>query len=650
MASPLPTPCLTPAEGYRLWASSYDRELNPLLSLERRMLEPLLPSLKGLDVVDIGCGTGRWLSFCKDQGARRLIGIDPSPEMLAEAHAKLGGTATLICADCAHAPVAKASADLVFCNFALSYIPSPANVLSFTRNILRSGGSLYLSDMHPQTASELHWCRGVRAHNAFHEICTHHRTVSELIKLCHEAGFIARVHLEPPFGDAERGIFEENCKANYLDEIGERPAIYILQFTVLEQRKRSTTPRRSGGFVNALRGARFALGPTEAVGGELWIEDSRAEFIGDVAGSKSSTSSTTVSLDLNGYLILPGLVNAHDHLEFALFPRLGNGRYENFVDWAEDIHRTHAGEIARHRQIPKAVRLWWGGIRNLLCGVTTVCHHNPYEPEVFSDDFVIRVLKNYEWAHSLRLDPEAARKKTMRGDRKFFIHLAEGLDRQCADEIVELHRAGALDGNTVIIHGLGLGPKGSELLRSSGAGLVWCPTSNLFLFEQAMPFEEIRHFPKVALGSDSPLTAHGDLLDEVRCACQRLHTPPAHAYEYVTKQAAGLLGLRNGEGTLRIGAYADLVAVRDRGLPPGESLLSLTYRDVELVLIGGRVQLASAHMKRRLPENTVEGLQVLSVEGLNRWVRAPLESLFNETLKHLHGPIRLGGRQVDLGG
>src|SRR5439155_12475835 len=32
-------------------------------------------------------------------------------------------------------------------------------------------------------------------------------------------------------------------------------------------------------------------------------------------------------VDVRGCVILPGLINAHDHLEFNLFPRLGRGPY-----------------------------------------------------------------------------------------------------------------------------------------------------------------------------------------------------------------------------------------------------------------------------------------------------------------------------------
>jgi cytosine/adenosine deaminase-related metal-dependent hydrolase len=201
----------------------------------------------------------------------------------------------------------------------------------------------------------------------------------------------------------------------------------------------------------------------------------------------------------------------------------------------------------------------------------------------------------------------------------------------------------------VIIHGLGLGAEGSALLRSAHAGLIWCPSSNLFLFGRTLSSEEIRAFHKVALGSDSPLTAQGDFLDEVRCASQVLHTPSVDLYDYVTRKAAQLLQLRNGEGKIRVGGVADLVAVRESGLTPAETLARLSYREVELVVLRGRVQLSSATVRQRLPRTLCEGLQPLSIDGVVRWIRAPLGRLFEQTVRHLHGDIYLGGKRVSLG-
>jgi hypothetical protein len=110
-----------------------------------------------------------------------------------------------------------------------------------------------------------------------------------------------------------------------------------------------------------------------------------------------------------------------------------------------------------------------------------------------------------------------------------------------------------------------------------------------------------------------------------------------------------LLGLKDGEGAFRVGSKADLIAVRDTGSTPADTLSALSYRDVELVLLAGRVQLASPEMKKRLPQSGCDGLQPLSVEGITRWIRAPLEQLFSETTAHLAGPIYLGGKRVSFG-
>ena len=78
---------LEPAKAYALWASSYPPHAhNPVMQAEERAMLALLPeTLHGLDVLDAGCGSGRYLLHALRRGAARAVGVDLSPEMLARA-------------------------------------------------------------------------------------------------------------------------------------------------------------------------------------------------------------------------------------------------------------------------------------------------------------------------------------------------------------------------------------------------------------------------------------------------------------------------------------------------------------------------------------------------------------------------------------
>ena len=182
MSSSVTTSCVTPVEGYRLWANTYDDEPNPMLSLEQRILGPLLPSLVGMDVVDLGCGTGRWLKALQGAGTRSLLGLDSSPEMLVLAKSKLAGMADLLCADCGSVSLEANSADIILANFVLSYVEDVAGLAEAASRALRPGGSLFITDIHPETAAALNWRRGVpRENEDFRRFVPIRRTIKEII-------------------------------------------------------------------------------------------------------------------------------------------------------------------------------------------------------------------------------------------------------------------------------------------------------------------------------------------------------------------------------------------------------------------------------------------------------------------------------------
>lgn len=329
-----------------------------------------------------------------------------------------------------------------------------------------------------------------------------------------------------------------------------------------------------------------------------------------------------IPLDLGHLATFPGLINAHDHLEFALFPRLGHAPYPNATDWARDIHRTDTELIEGHLAIPKRIRLLWGGLRNLLAGVTTVSHHNPYE-SLFDENFPVRVVRNYGWAHSLAFEPDIrARFDATPPNAPFLIHAAEGTDEEAQREIFVLDKLGVLTGRTVIIHGVALDQLGLQLLRDRRASLIWCPRSNEFLFDRTI--DPPNNIP-TALATDSPLTADGDLLDEI-----------SYAQGYTSLDNIRAMVTTEAERILRLPPTSDILAAPAFAEPP------------QLVVIDNRIHLIAPHLAEQLPASIRQEFHELHVCGrppvLVRW---NIPELMASTREHL-STIRLGGREVSM--
>jgi ubiquinone/menaquinone biosynthesis C-methylase UbiE len=137
-------------EGYDRWATIYDDEDNPLIVLEERYLLDLLGDVGGLDVVDLGCGTGRYAVRLAAAGAR-VTAVDFSEGMVAKARRKPSWESVRFVAHdlTQRLPFADRSFHRVLACLVLDHIGDLAGFFSECRRVCRPDGFLLVSAFHP---------------------------------------------------------------------------------------------------------------------------------------------------------------------------------------------------------------------------------------------------------------------------------------------------------------------------------------------------------------------------------------------------------------------------------------------------------------------------------------------------------------------
>ena len=377
--------------------------------------------------------------------------------------------------------------------------------------------------------------------------------------------------------------------------------------------------------------ARVALDPWHTVNAALLVRDGKIESILPDYDSRASYFRSARVIDLSDHLVLPGLVNAHDHLHFGIFPRLGKGPYPSWREWASDIYHPDEPPLRALLDVPKAERLWWGMIRNTLSGVTTVCHHDKSHPFLENTELPVSVDSNFGWAHSLDDGDWADRYAQTPADWPFIVHFAEGVDPRSRRETMKLERKTDLNDRIVLVHAVGVTKRGWNKLQAASVWVVWCPTSNLHILGRTLARDLLLNYPFIALGSDSPISAAGDLLIELQAARALFDLPSDLLYQMVTTRPARLLRLSAHEGTISAGGAADLLILRDNGLAPCESLAILTRNDLTAVMHNGRFTVASNEFSARLDDPSCGTLFPLARYGFQWHVALPPREM---TLSH----------------
>jgi SAM-dependent methyltransferase len=138
-------------EGYRIWSRTYDGP-NTAFDLDEPFIREIVDELPAGEALDAACGTGRMAAYLAGRG-HRVRGVDSSPDMLERARLRVP-QAEFRLGDLSSLPVPDESVDLVVCSLALAHVPVLDSVLAEFARVLRPGGHVVTSDIHPEGVAQ----------------------------------------------------------------------------------------------------------------------------------------------------------------------------------------------------------------------------------------------------------------------------------------------------------------------------------------------------------------------------------------------------------------------------------------------------------------------------------------------------------------
>lgn len=210
-------------------------------------------------------------------------------------------------------------------------------------------------------------------------------------------------------------------------------------------------------------------------------------------------------------IAFPGFVNAHDHLDFNLFPQFTTHPFEDYMEWGEYLHSNFQNEIQHVLKIPIELRIQFGVLKNLVNGFTGVVHHGNHHSLIKGlTNFPVQL--NYRYIHSIKTDKFWKAKLNLPSQHPVMIHLGEGKSSQAKQEIDLLLKWNFVRKKVIAVHALSLNKNQAERIE----GVVWCPDSNLNLYNETLDLTKVLGSTTVFFGTDSTLSAGANSWEHLR--------------------------------------------------------------------------------------------------------------------------------------
>ncbi len=307
-------------------------------------------------------------------------------------------------------------------------------------------------------------------------------------------------------------------------------------------------------------------------------------------------------------IISPGLVDAHNHLQYnAMPPWRHDSLFENRYEWRSDeeywdfwdiwdsVEGSYTCEIVK-----------WAELRDLVSGTTSAVGATGGD----CVDVLIRNLDEGEDAHYIddydlyyssstvtdRFDEDDAadfRESLDDGSLGAVLnHVAEGIDGTASYEIDHMFDIGMSGPGYSFIHATDATVAQLAQMAADGSTIIWSPRSNIDLYGATTPVDVARNLGvQVVLSPDWTWSGSMNPSHELSCAFDYLATRGSpvgdvELWSWVTSEAARALGLDGVMGILDAGAVADLAVFRYSD-QPYRAVIQAEPEDVLLSIVAG---------------------------------------------------------------
>jgi cytosine/adenosine deaminase-related metal-dependent hydrolase len=333
-----------------------------------------------------------------------------------------------------------------------------------------------------------------------------------------------------------------------------------------------------------------------------------------------------INIEFENSIAFPGLINSHDHLDFNLFPQLGNHIYNNYVEWGNDIHQKNEAVINEVLKIPKPLRIQWGVYKNLLNGVITVVNHGE---KLDVPNSFINVFQDCYSLHSVKLEKRWKYKlnKPFIKNQSFAIHIGEGTDNDSHEEINEVIKWNLFKRKIIGIHGVAMDKKQA----ASFEALIWCPDSNFFLLDDTAAISKLKTATKILFGTDSTVSANWNVWEQLRTARKTNLLTDEELIDSITALPAAVWKLRH-TGALKETYYADIIIAKKKNnaINNTNAFFLLNPEDILLILNKGAIIFFDESLLLQLKNIAKKNYSKVFINNTGKYVIGNLPGLMHE--------------------